>query len=268
MEVDQRVARRYRLWDESSRLWRPGVGALVRLRTWDIFDRTLAPGGRILDVGGGPGTHAAHLAQAGHTVTLIDPFAHHVEQARQRCLAQPEAPFTAGVGEARRLPVDTGSIDAVLLMGPLYHLPEPADRLAALREAGRVLRPDGRLLAEVITRHAWLLDATAKDRLNTPGIWETFDLNITSGLSVDPARLDDGGFWANFHHPDDLHDELEQAGFAEIELIGVEGHAWLIGDLETRMQNPEPILRAVQLVEREPSLLGTSAHVIGAAIAP
>lgn len=63
MEIEGRVLRRYELTDEGERLWKPGLGDLVRLRTWDIFDRFLPPRGKIIDVGGGPGAHAAHLAQ-------------------------------------------------------------------------------------------------------------------------------------------------------------------------------------------------------------
>jgi hypothetical protein len=48
-------------------------------------------------------------------------------------------------------------------------------------------------------------------------------------------------------------------------VIAVEGFAWLVGDLERRMAEPGPILAAVRLTEREPSMLGCSAHVIGIA---
>lgn len=71
--LDPRVLARYQTYDEDARLWRPGLGDLVRLRTWDILDRYLPPGGRVLDVGGGPGAHAAYLAGRGDAVTLVDP---------------------------------------------------------------------------------------------------------------------------------------------------------------------------------------------------
>jgi hypothetical protein len=43
VEIDRRVARRYESIDEDARLWQPGKGDLVRLRTWDIFERS-SPG--------------------------------------------------------------------------------------------------------------------------------------------------------------------------------------------------------------------------------
>jgi SAM-dependent methyltransferase len=265
VELDGRVVRRYELTDEDARLWRPGGGDLVRLRTWDIFERFLPRSGRVLDVGGGPGTHAAHLAAKGYEVTLVDPVPRHVELATERADDPSGAPFEARLGTAADLPVDAESVDAVLLMGPLYHLVDRADRLAALTEAKRALRPGGRLLAEVICRHAWVLDATVKGLLDSPTIWEGFQLNIDTGLSQDPASLADGAFWAYFHRPDELRHEIADASLEHVELVAVEGFAWLLGDIEERMANPELLLRAVRLTETDPSMLGCSAHVIGVA---
>ena len=132
VEIDPRVRRRYELVDEDDRLWRPGLGDLVRLRTWDIFDRLLPGRGRIADIGGGPGTPAAYLARRGHDVVLLDPLPRHVQAATARCVSQPRAPFRVEQAEARRLPLAGGSIDAALVMGPLDHLVEPDQRLAAL----------------------------------------------------------------------------------------------------------------------------------------
>jgi SAM-dependent methyltransferase len=98
VEIDRRVARRYESIDEDARLWQPGKGDLVRLRTWDIFERFLPRSGRVLDVGGGPGTHAAHLAARGYEVTLVDPVPRHVELATQRASDRSTASFEALLG--------------------------------------------------------------------------------------------------------------------------------------------------------------------------
>jgi SAM-dependent methyltransferase len=265
VEIDPHVRHRcetyYETYDEDERLWRPGQGDLVRLRTWDIFDRLLPPRVRIADVGGGPGTHAAYLASAGHEVLLFDPVSRHVNAAEARSAAQPEAPFHAEEADARELPLADASVDVVLLMGPLYHLIDPDDRLAALKEASRVLRPGGHLLAEAITRCAWVMDAARKRVLDTA--WDDFEWNLRTGYTTDPSRVTDGDFWAYMHRPDEFAAELDGAGYADIRLLAVEGFAWLLDDLPGRMSDPSDLLRAVRLTEAEPSMLGASAHLIG-----
>lgn len=261
MDVDHHLTRFYEGFDEHGRLRRPGRGDLVRLRTWDLFDRFLPPGGTVADVGGATGTHAAHLADTGHDVLLVDPLTRHVEAAR----AYAGGRFRVEQADARSLPLRDRSVDAVVLMGPLYHLVHRADRVAALREALRVLRPGGVLMAEVISRYTWVLDATLKGLLGDPGVWTDFDRTVGTGLSEDPAAPRDGAFFAYFHRVDELPGELAEAGFRDTRQLAVEGFAWLLGDLAERMREPAELLRAVRLTEAEPSMLGVSSHVMGVA---
>jgi hypothetical protein len=121
------------------------------------------------------------------------------------------------------------------------------------------------ILAEVISRFAWVLDATRKGLLDQPDIWSDFTWNIETGLSQDPGKIADGGFWAYFHNPEELRNELRDADFADVVLLGVEGYGWLLGDLEQQMASPGPLLRAIRLTESDPSMLGCSAHVLGVA---
>jgi ubiquinone/menaquinone biosynthesis C-methylase UbiE len=108
------------------------------------------PPGRVLDVGGGPGNYATWLAEDGYEVKLIDATPELVEQARRRA-GEPPA-FEAAVGDARDLAEPDESADAVLLLGPLYHLPARDNRMKALAEARRVLRPGGLVAAAAISR--------------------------------------------------------------------------------------------------------------------
>src|SRR4051794_33290600 len=109
---------------------------LERVRTEGLLDRVLpAPPAVVLDVGGGPGVHATWLQRRRHSVRLLDPIALHVEQVRAAGVAD------AATGDARALPWEDGEADAVLLLGPLYHLPERPRRVLALAEARRVARP-------------------------------------------------------------------------------------------------------------------------------
>ena len=265
MVADERMRRHYELNDESARLWDSPRGELTRLRTWDIFDRFLPPSGRIADVGGGPGAHAAHLAALGYDVMLVDLVPHHVERAAS--LGR-DAGFRAQLADARALPFADDVFDAVLLFGPLYHLAAAADRERALREAHRVLRPGGRLLAEIIGRYAWLLDASWRGLLGDEANFATFELNLRTGFSADPARTPDHVFWAYFHHPDEVKLEASAAGFTDVRLIAVEGFPWLLGNLAELLQDAPSLLRMIRMTEAEPSMLGISAHVMTLAAKP
>jgi SAM-dependent methyltransferase len=268
VEIDPRIRHHYEVFDEQDRLWQPGLGELVRLRTWDIFDRLLSEPVSVADIGGGPGTHAAHLARRGHDVVLIEPVARHVDAAERCSAAQPQAPFRARLGEARNLPLLRESVDVALLLGPLYHLVDRPDRLAALREAARVLRPGGRIFAEVITRYARVMDATLHGQLGDAETWAEIDRIQRTGHNKDPEEFTGGGFWAYFHRVDELVAELEVAGFRDIRLLAVTGFAGLLGDLPRRMRDPDALLRAIRLTESEPSMLGASSHLIAVAGRP
>lgn len=152
--LDRDIAEHYTARAERDRLGR-GAGRLEFLRTRELLARHLPPPpADILDVGGGAGIYALPLAADGHAVTLLDPVALHVEQARAASAAQPLAPLVAvEPGDARRLTQPDASADAVLLLGPLYHhLVAREDRLAALSEARRVVRPGSLVAAAEISR--------------------------------------------------------------------------------------------------------------------
>ena len=74
-----------------------------------------------------------------------------------------------------------------------------------------------------------------------------------------------------FHRPDELRSGVIQAGFDLVELVGVEGPAWLLPDLERRWTDPEErerLLQAARAVEREPTLLGLHPHLLAVARRP
>jgi ubiquinone/menaquinone biosynthesis C-methylase UbiE len=90
------------------------------------------PAGRpatVVDVGGGAGAYAMPLASAGYQVHLIDPVPLHVEQAAAASRQAGTSLTGISAGDARDLPVADHSADAVLLLGPLYHLTSREDRL-------------------------------------------------------------------------------------------------------------------------------------------
>lgn len=260
------MMRHYAVADEASRL-RTGWFRLEYARTQELILRHLPPApARVLDVGGGAGTYAFWLTSLGYEVHLIDPVPTHVEQAHALSARQPYDPLaSATLGEARELQHRDQSADAVLLLGPLYHLTQREDRLAALREARRVLRDGGLLWGAGISRFASLLDSLSSGFFDRPEFAPILERDLAEGQHRNPTGNLNYFTDAFFHLPDELAGELTDAGFDLVELVAVEGSGWLARDfvrLWNVPQQRERLLAALRKVEHEPALLGASSHIL------
>jgi len=177
-----------------------GASRIEFERTKEILGRALPPPpATIADIGGGPGAYAIWLASLGYEVHHRDLMPLHVEHVRHDA-SQAGVEVDAAVGDARSLDLDDASVDAVLLLGPLYHLVELEDRLAALREASRILRPDGVLFAAAITRWALRLDGIATLRLYEEFLPERMEGDEAERTGVIP-KLHDAAFTGYTHPP-------------------------------------------------------------------
>jgi SAM-dependent methyltransferase len=263
MDPGPEILRHYETIEEDRRITE-GLGQLELLRTQEVLDRFLpASPSSILDVGGATGVHARWIASRGHAVHVVDLMAHHVETA-SRLDASPGR-VTAEVGDARALPAEDDSYDAVLLLGPLYHLTEREDRLHAWREAQRVVRPGGFVFAAAISRFASLFDGLARGYLFDSRFRQIVERDLADGQHRNPSDAPHWFTTAYFHHPDDLRREAEDVGLEVIELVGLEGLAGWLPQLADRWATPEgrtAILQSARSVESEPTLLGLSPHLI------
>ena len=244
-------------------------GALEFERTKEIVGRFLAAPAGVADVGGGAGHYSAWLARDGHTVDLVEPVPLHVEIARKRAGDPPR--FGVHAGEARALPFGDESFDAVLLLGPLYHLVEPEARLQALREARRVCRPGGSIFAAAISRFAPLLGTVRSGLVADSQVFANDQAETRTGRRVDEGQRTRPFPDAYFHLPEDLAAEVGQAGLDVAAVYGVEGPGWLAQDLESLWADEavrERLLRIARETEADPHLLGLSQHLLAVARRP
>ncbi|MEV4128120.1 class I SAM-dependent methyltransferase [Nocardia sp. NPDC049707] len=251
------LAQHYADASENDRLSRSPHGRLEFLRTQELIRRVLTAPMTVLDVGGGTSVHAEWLIGDGHVVHVIDPVLEHVRMAA----TLPRV--TAEVGDARRLPAADNSIDVAVMLGPLYHLTESADRATALAEARRVLRPGGILIAAAMSRYVTVLET------GTNGVLD--DTLITSVRKVIATGDYDGhaGFMrTHCHTADELRTELEATGFGNVEIYGIEGPAWPTLDYAGQ-HSFEPLVTAAlhcaRLLEQDPLLINASAHLLAIA---
>lgn len=262
--MDEAALRAYYGQDREHDRLTHGTNQLEFERTKELILRFVPPAPAVvLDVGGGTGPYAQWLAGLGYTVHLLDAVALHVERVR----ADPDSAGIASVqvGDARQLPFNDASADAVLLLGPLYHLTEPADRTRALGQAHRVLRPGGVLLAAAISRFASSLDGLFAGLHDDPGFRAIRDEDLRTGQHANPNQQPGYFTTSYFHRPEDLAAEVRAVGFGLAGLFGIEGPAHLLADFDahwTRPERRERLLEVVRLLETEPSLLGVSAHLL------
>ena len=135
--------------------------------TWRFLNRYLPSQGSILEVGAATGRYTLPLAGRGYTVTAVDMTPALLEECRKSVAAAGlERQVRLLVADARDLSAVAGTgFDAVLLMGPLYHLVEKADRTLALQQALDRLRAGGILFSSFITRFGIMGELLKK----TPG---------------------------------------------------------------------------------------------------
>lgn len=247
-------------------------GELERLRTQAILARYLPPAPAVIvDVGGGAGVYALPLAKQGYQVHLIDPVELHLEQARSQVLASRGTLASIARGDARNLEISSSSADAVLLLGPLYHLVEHLDRLKALREAHRVLKPQGVLFAAAVCRFASLIDGLASGFFRDAEFRKIVGMDLASGQHRNPVYNPAYFTTAYFHRPEDLAAEVRKAGFGDVQTLAVEGPAWSAVMFREAWGDPvqrQSLMEFLSLIEREPSIQGASAHLMALAHRP
>jgi SAM-dependent methyltransferase len=265
--LEQQILRYYESGQEAERLQSPFF-RWEKVRTMDLLDRFLPPApALILDIGGGAGAYAFPLAERGYVVDLVDPVPLHIEQAKHRAAIGQRVPRNFQVGDARAIPCDDGVADAVLFFGPLYHLTDSADRLQAIREARRVLRAGGVLLAVAISRFASALDGIGRGLIRDPDFVRIVEQDLRTGQHRNETANFDYFTTAFFHHPDELKSELMEGGFPDPRLCAIEGPRWTVPEFTTAEEQKE-LMATVRAIEDEATLIGASAHIMGIATKP
>lgn len=217
---------------------------------------------RVLDCGDGPGRYAIELAQRGYAVTLFDLSAGNLALAREKAA---EAGVVLAFEQGTALDLSrfaAGEFDAVLLMGPLYHLLAENERLVALAEARRVLKPGGPLFAAFITRYAAHRDAALKyptEPIEMPGLYEEIERSGRLPPRAEP------GFVAYFARPVEVEPLVRRAGFEVAEILAVEGLVGAIEDVRVNALSDAAWdwwLEANWRAAHDPSVFGAVEHLL------
>ncbi len=254
----------YEEYDEDTRMKN---NPLEYLRCKEIISRYLESYCMsILDVGGATGAFSFWLSSLGHSVNLIDFTPKHISIAQEHEKSKEIKLASMIVGDARELPFDDEQFDLVLLMGPLYHLAQKMDRIKAIKEAFRVLKPNGRIISEYISRYASMVDGFNFGLIDDPDFISIMNRDIKTGLHIDTSMSKQYFTNSYFHHPNEVSDELQEGGFIFEDLIAVTSIGNMISNLNDKFEDvkfKETLLNTLRLIEKEPSIMGISSHFIG-----
>ena len=262
--MDQEILRYYEKdFDEHQRL---RGDSIELLRTQELIlrhlpDRPLV----ILDVGGATGVYSFWLSGKGHEVHLIDACKRYVAQATEISASSKRPLKSMIVADGRSVPFADETFDAVLVFGPLYHLTNRKDRLAALLEAYRVMRLGAVVFCATVSRYAAMIDGILYDHAEDPDYVAVMTRDIREGQHRD---IRNKGYFttAYCHLPEDLESEMEECGFTVDGVFAVESISEMIPDLERRMKDDgfrTVLLETIRLIEQDRRIMGMTAHLLG-----
>jgi ubiquinone/menaquinone biosynthesis C-methylase UbiE len=265
-EPVQNVIEYYNRFDEWGRLDREPIEFQVN---WHYIKKFLPDTGHILDNGAGPGKYAMELAREGYGVTLTDLTPRLVEVAKTKADELNLIAYFKGfyAADARDLNMfHDDHFDAVLMLGPMYHLQEEKERAKALNELYRVTRKEGIVFVAFMPRVKHIFAS-----LMAPENWKPND-NMEQILRFSESgcfnHADEGRFTgAYYFNIEDIKPLMASHGFEAIELIGSNVGTFLNDGHWNYWKNKgnkevEAIVNLIKEKAADPYLLGVSSHLL------
>jgi S-adenosylmethionine-dependent methyltransferase len=229
-----------------------------------MLDRWIPAGARLAEIGVGVGHYSEHVAARGCRIHLIDITQRLLDAAAARLRGAGLERQAAGVSRLSATDlsgIDSSSFDAVLLLGPLYHLCEFSDRRRAVEEAARVLKRGGFLYAAGINRLPYFRDQF-RQRPQVAVERREFHRQLLSHGNVDPEHVPSLGF-AHLTTAAEFR-SLFASLFEEVLLLGVESFtaAWQASLNGLPAEQVEAWLDLVEQTGTTPEGLGASDHFL------
>lgn len=231
--------------------------------TWRFLDQYLPSAGSVLELGSASGRYTVGLAQRGYKVTTVDLSAKLTERARAKLAAAGlQDQVRQVVGDARDLSqLPKQQFDAVLIMGPLYHLIYESDRLLVLNQVFDLVKAGGTVFSAFISRLGIL-----GDLMKQVPEWIEQQSEVRSIIEqgCDPEHWPEGGFRGYFAKVDEIAPLHERVGFETIIVAGVEPAIAAEDESYNVLEGARRTawLDLLYEISVDPSIVGASRHLL------
>jgi SAM-dependent methyltransferase len=208
---------------------------------------------RIIDIGAGTGRYSIPLAEEGYDVTAVELVRHNLGILKAKGSA-----VKAYEGNAMKLKrFADDSFDAALLFGPMYHLHAEEEKLAALREAKRVVREDGIIFVAYIMNEYSVVQYAFKER----HILEALEQGM---LDESFHTKKNANELYSFMRIEDIDRLNEKAGLTRQKIIAADGAANYMRPFLNALTEDEfeQFVRYHLATCERGDLLGASAHTV------
>ncbi len=274
--VDNSALTYYESGFEKNRL-RSNIGIIEFERTKEILLENLPnPPAVIYDIGGAYGEYSYWLASLGYEVHLFDLFPKNIEMSNELGKEYPECSLkSAEVCDALSVPRKDKSADAVLLMGPLYHITDYSERILAIKESTRLLKDNGILFSAALTPFSVLLHnitvynplgENPDKTLEKPEFIKMVERELHDGHHINPDNTIYSGLGSAYlHTAKALRKELCEGGFSDTVVHGIMGGAWLANYIDELMKNDvsrNALMNTVRLLDTCEEIIGLSGHLL------
>lgn len=278
--IDNGVLAYYEAGREYNRL-RKDCGLIEFARTKEILLENLPkPPAVIYDIGGAYGEYSWWLASLGYEVHLFDLSETNIRLSEKLSAEYPGCSLVSReVCDARKVPRDDKSADAVLLMGPLYHITDHSGRIDAIKESRRLLKDNGMLFSAALTPFSVLLynitvyspeGEDKEDCLEDTRFLSMVSRELEDGCHINPDNKVYSGLGSShLHTAKALREELSEGGFSDSAVHGVMGGAWLAHNIDELWKNEasrNALMNTVRLMDMHEEIMGLSGHLLAVSV--
>jgi len=263
-----RVKQYYDSFDEWARL-ESAEDRLEYVRTLAIIDRFLKPSSRVLDLGGGPGRYAIALAQRGHRVCLADLSDVQLQIAEEKIRTVGVEGAVESIKQVSATDLSAypdASFDAVLALGPFYHLVETELRSQAAREIARALKAGGVIIAAFIPRLTGARGLFERAAVSPEQVSDdAFSTAYRTGAFYNRCS---SGFQEGYYPTrEEIRGLFGGAGITTLSILSIRGLANGLEDLLWRIQGSDPqlfstIMQTIENTASHASVIDMGGHAL------